>query len=99
MRLVIVGPSRLAVITALTEMGIPHVPFLRGNVAAVHDRETLDRVRGMASFSWCSLPEHDPDPRTVQILSATSRQQRSTGELPFHEAIARVLAWRIWHEC
>lgn len=94
-RLVICAPSINAVHVALRELDIPPHPFLRRDIVIVSEQRDTERARGLSAH-WTILPGHRVSETIQSILAASAR---GAGQLDWHEAIARVLAWRQYHEC
>lgn len=96
-RLVICAHSHGALTTALRALEIPPHAFLKRGVYIVSDRSEFQRIRGLPSYHWCVLPPHTLTDHERSELAAGSHMRGA--ELPFMEAIARMLAWRQYHEC
>lgn len=82
----------------LRELGIPPHAFLRRDVHLVSCRAEMERVRGILSYIWTSIPGYTPREEVSTSLHLGSRMPGG-GQYSFHEAIARILAWRQYHEC
>jgi hypothetical protein len=96
-RLVICAQSHGALTTALRALEIPPHAFLKRGVYLVSSRSDFERIRGLPSYHWCVLAPHTLSDQERSVIAAGSHMRGS--ELPFMEAIARMLAWRQYHEC
>lgn len=74
----------------LRRLGIPPRPFLRVGVTVVG----RPRDAGGIMASWAVVPGHLTSEMDLANMHAATGQ----AEVPFHELIARQLAWRLWHD-
>lgn len=91
--IVIVGMHIEDCANELRRLGVPPPALARGGRVHLVSREHMDRARGLQDYLWCTTPELEVPDIVVAQMSA-QRGQR----VGFHEAVARHLAWRIWHE-